>query len=72
MKVTVYELEKLADGTLRVGNSLEVGVAEAVAMIKAQTAKAADACIGDVPEGWQSKKKSGGGSGVVTDGIDSD
>lgn len=48
-KVVVYELVELEDKTLMIGNSIEVGTAEAVALIKDKKAKHPDACIGVVP-----------------------
>lgn len=47
--VTLYELVELEDKTLMVGNSIDVGTAEAVALIKDKKAKHPDACIGVVP-----------------------
>lgn len=57
-KVVVYELVELADKTLMVGNSIEVGTSEAIALIKDNKAKHPDACIGVVPD-----VLSGSGSG---------
>ena len=49
-KVIVYELEELPDGTLRVGNSIEVPVEEALMLVDQRKAKFPDAPIGVVPE----------------------
>lgn len=48
--VVVYELHQGKDKTIVVGGSLEVTAADAILMIQAGTAKAADAQIGVIPE----------------------
>lgn len=48
--VTVYELDELPDGTLRVGNSYECPVEEALMLVDQRKAKFPDASIGVVPE----------------------
>lgn len=51
-KVLVYELEEMPDGTLRIGNSVDVLVDEAVLLVDQKKAKFPDHPIGVVPEEW--------------------
>lgn len=51
--VTVYLIEKRADGTLGIGNSHECSPDEAVLMIEAGEAKAPEHPIGVVPDDWK-------------------
>jgi hypothetical protein len=50
--VVVYLLEKMEDGTLRIGNSHECPVEEAELMIKQQMAKHLAYPIGVLPDEW--------------------
>ncbi|WZO97311.1 hypothetical protein EP7_004336 [Isosphaeraceae bacterium EP7] len=49
-KVVVYELEKMLDETLRIGNSIEVPQSEAIRMVDQKKAKFPDHPIGVIPE----------------------
>ena len=53
-KILLYQIEQRGDGTLGIGNSIEVeSVAEAIDMIKTFVAKHPDYPIGVVPESFE-------------------
>lgn len=49
-KVLVYELHECRDGTLRIGNSLELPMSEARMLVEARKVKFPDCAIGVLPE----------------------
>lgn len=51
--VVMYELVERPDGTIGIGNSLEVSKSEAVLLIRQKRAKHETAPIGVVPVGWE-------------------
>ncbi len=54
----IYELKKSQDGSvIGIGNSVDVERKEAVKLIKAGSHKAADYPIGEIPKGWEPKKR---------------
>lgn len=52
MKVTVYEVEHLPGGYVRLGNTIDVEVSEAISMIEQDEAKSLDLPRGQVPPEW--------------------
>lgn len=50
--VTVYELVERPDGTIGIGNSIEIDKEEAVLLILQRRAKHESAPIGELPAGW--------------------
>lgn len=51
--VTVYELVERPDGTIGIGNSIEVTKSEAILLIQQGRAKHESAPRGEMPSSWQ-------------------
>jgi len=51
-QVDILLVEELADGTKRIGNSLTLGISEAIAMIEVGMAAHPNYSIGFVPPEW--------------------
>lgn len=55
--VILEELEQLQDGTIRIGNSFECNIDEAILLIRNRKAKHVSASIGVIPDWFNGEEK---------------